>query len=102
MSTPLPGLPSPGKPTPDDLAGIPVCLEEDNPTIRTRKSHGPQRAGGPGVRVRGPRTRGSLSSVQGSQPSKHAPTADDLAGIPVSVEEDEDLTVRTRKPHEPR
>jgi hypothetical protein len=102
MNTPVPGSPSPGKPTPDDLAGVPVCLEEDNPTIRTRKSHGPQRAGGPGVRVRGHKRRGSLSRAQGSQPSKRAPTADDLAGIPVSVEEDEDLTVRTRESHEPR
>jgi hypothetical protein len=55
-----------------------------------------------GVRVRGPKRRGSLSGAQGSQPSKRAPTADDLAGLPVSVEEDEDLTVRTRKPDEPR
>jgi hypothetical protein len=89
MSTPVPDPHGHDKPAPDDLAGIPVCKEEDNPTIRAR--------GARGVRVRG---RGG-KRVRGAPPapSQAPPTADDLAGIPVSAEGDEDVKVRPRKPH---
>jgi len=75
VSTPAPESPRPGKPTADDLAGIPVCVEENGPTIRGRKS---------------PHT-------SPSPPAPGAPTADDLAGIPVTAEGPEDLTIRPRR-----
>ena len=62
-----------GKPTVDDLAGTPVCREEDDPAIR-------------------------VSSVPRTGSTKqNPPTADDLAGIPVAAEGKEDLTVRPRQ-----
>jgi hypothetical protein len=81
MSTPKPDSPLHDKPTPDDLAGTPVCQEEDTPTLRVRGSR---------------RTRGRGAPPASSPQSP--PTADDLAGIPVSAEGEEDLTVRPRKP----
>ena len=65
------------KPTPDDLAGIPVCIEEQGPAIsasalKTRRRGGKKVRGAP-------------------------PTADDLAGIPVTAQGKEVLTVRPQK-----
>jgi hypothetical protein len=88
MNTPRPNSPLPGRPTADDLAGTPVCQEEANPTIRVRGSGG----------VKGPGRRGKR--VRGGSPlaSSPLPTTADLAGIPVSAEGEEDLTVRPRTP----
>ena len=86
MSAPKADQPLHDKPTPDDLAGTPVCKEEDNPTIRVRGSGGVP-AGGRGRK-----------RVRGATP----PTADDLAGIPVSVDGEDDRTVRPRKPRRKR
>jgi hypothetical protein len=80
MSTPSSETPRPKKPTADDLAGIPVCLEEDHPTIRVREP----------------------SQIPPLQPAQSPPTADDLAGIPVCAEAEEDLTVRPRRVHPKR
>jgi hypothetical protein len=75
MSTPSSESPRPRKPTADDLAGIPVSVEENGPTIRGRKA--PQTPPPP--------------------PAQGAPTADDLAGIPITAEGPEDLTRRPRR-----
>jgi hypothetical protein len=89
MSTPKPHAPRHDQPTPDDLAGVPVCQEEDQPPIRVRKSRGPK------VRGRGSkRSRGATPAPAPPGP----PTADDLAGIPVLAEGEEDLTIRPWKP----
>jgi hypothetical protein len=72
------------RPTADDLAGVPACIEENDPTILLRSaqlSRTRDRAGEPSA----PRT------------IERAPTPDDLAGIPVFAEEHEDLTIRPRK-----
>jgi hypothetical protein len=82
MSTPKPDPNRKKQPTADDLAGTPVCKEEDQPTMRVR--------GSGGVRVRG---RGAPAAPLPAGP----PTADDLAGIPVCAEGEEDLTVRPRE-----
>jgi hypothetical protein len=75
VSTPAPESPRPGKPTADDLAGIPVSVEENGPAIRGRKApHTPA-----------------------PPPAQGAPTADDLAGIPLTAEGPEDLTRRPRR-----
>jgi len=66
------------KPTADDLAGVPVCLEEDHPTLFSGKKSD-----------RGPFVVAPLTRT---------PTADDLAGVPVCAEGEEDLTRRPRKP----
>jgi hypothetical protein len=89
MSTPKADSRRLDKPTPDDLAGTPVCMEEDRPTIRV--------LGARGVRVRG-RGGKSIRGAPLAQSSPTRPTADDLAGISVSAEGEEDLTVRPRKP----
>jgi hypothetical protein len=92
MSTTTPDSHGQDKPAPHDLAGTPVCKEEDNPTIRARRARG--------VRVRGrggKRARGAPPA-----PPQPPPTADDLAGIPVSAEGDEEVKVRPRKPHRQR
>jgi hypothetical protein len=68
VNTPNPETPRPRKPSADDLAGIPVCLEEDHPTIRVRDA----------------------SQLPPVQPPQRPPTADELAGIPVCVEEKEE------------
>jgi hypothetical protein len=93
MSSPSPESRSPrfDKPKPEDLAGIPACLEEDNPRLGTQESQDPQVVMHPTVLV-----GGSLPGWRANRP----PTADDLAGIPVCAEGDEDLTVRPRKPHQ--
>lgn len=88
MSTAKPGRPLQNKPVPDDLAGTPVCKEEDHPTIRVRGSRGVKVRKGGRKRVRG---TAAAPSPQGP------PTADDLAGIPVSAEGKESLTIRPRK-----
>jgi hypothetical protein len=75
MSTPSSESPRPEKPTADDLAGIPVCVEEDHPTIRVREP----------------------SQIPPFPFAQGPPTADDLAGIPVTVEGPEDLTRRPRR-----
>jgi hypothetical protein len=79
MNPPRPDSRPPGTPTTDDLAGTPVCREEDHTLIRGRNGNSPGGAP-PGPGPNGP------------------PTADDLAGIPVSAEGEEDLTVRPRQP----
>jgi hypothetical protein len=81
MNTPTPESPLHVKPKPDDLAGTPVCQEENNPTIHVR---------------RGVRAGNALST----QPTPVPPTADDLAGIPVSAEGKEDLSIRPRQPRQ--
>ena len=90
MSTPTPDPHLHNKPTPEDLAGTPVSQEEDNPTIRVRDAQGAKVRTSRAVRVRGTPQRPLLL--------KGPPTADDLAGIPVSVEGNEIQTVRPRKP----
>ena len=89
MSAPKPDLNLHAKPTPDDLAGTPVCKEELNSKIRIR--------GSGSARVRGPRRKRGRGAPAAPQP-QGPPTADDLAGIPVSAEDEEDLIVRPRKP----
>jgi hypothetical protein len=89
MSTPKPDANLKKEPTADDLAGTPVCKEEDQPTIRVRGSLGVKARGRGGKRVRG---------APPAPPVQAPPTADDLAGIPVSVEGEEDVKARPRKP----
>jgi hypothetical protein len=80
-----PATPS-GQPTPDDLAGIPVCHEEDGPTRGARKRRGGRNGPGrTGDRTPPPAPPG-------------LPTADDLAGIPVSADGEKNPTGRPRKP----
>jgi hypothetical protein len=72
----------------NDLAGTPACKEEDRPTVHLHESRGVKDRGRGGKRSRGgPPTPSPLAP----------PTADDLAGIPVAAESEEDLTVRPRK-----
>ncbi len=59
------------RPTADDLAGVPACIEEDAPTIRLRS---PQVS----------RTRGGAGEPSAPDTIERTPTADNLAGIPVS------------------
>jgi hypothetical protein len=75
-----------GRPTPDDLAGIPVCHEEHGPTQGARKRRGGRNGPAP--------TRKRAPAPAASGP----PTADDLAGIPVSADGEENPTTRPRKP----
>jgi len=79
MSTPTPESPLVGQPTPDDLAGTPVCREEGQPVIGVRGRNGKKVHGAPPAPLQAP------------------PTADDLAGTPVCAEGEEDLTVRPHK-----
>jgi hypothetical protein len=88
MSNPLPGARGHDNPTPDDLAGIPVSIEEDRPAIRARAPRGANVRGGGGTRAPG----------APPAPPQAPPTADDLAGTPVCAEGAEDVTVRPRKP----
>jgi hypothetical protein len=69
-----------GKPSPDDLAGIPVTHEETPPLLRRG-------------RIRPRREREALLPAV----TRRKPTADDLAGIPVCVVAKEDCTVRPRR-----
>ncbi|MCI0637475.1 MAG: hypothetical protein L0Y72_22395 [Gemmataceae bacterium] len=71
-------------PTPDDSAGTPACKEETGSAAGVAKSRGVRVRGAAGHKVRGP------------QPAQ-SPTADELAGIPVTAEVDEDVTVRPRQ-----
>jgi hypothetical protein len=68
-------------PTPDDLAGIPVCREETSSPGRARATTR--------TAERGVRARASSSSPK--------PTPDDLAGICVSGTGKEDVAVRPGK-----
>ena len=70
------------QPTPDDLAGIPVCCEETS-AARTAG------AAGHGIRA-------------GAESSSRKPTADDLAGIAVSARRKEHRAVRPGKKGRPR
>ena len=88
MSTPSSRSPRNDGPAPEDLAGVPACFEDDQPEVRL---------GGSQPR-KGVRTRGAIVESSGSQKKKMTPSADDLAGIPVSAEGDEDLTARRWKP----
>ena len=72
------------KPEPEDLAGIPVCKEEDGFASRVGAARG---SGASTVRPTSPDVPLTL------------PTADDLAGIPVSVEGNEIVEARPRRPH---
>jgi hypothetical protein len=83
MNVPIPDQSGHHKPAPDDLAGTPVCKEEDNPTIHVGDVPG----GG------GKKAHGSPTS-----PPQALPTPDDLAGIPVSAEGVEDVKLHSRKP----
>ncbi len=87
MSTRIPESTRSDKPSPEDLAGVPACMEEDQPTVQMRGSRAP----------RAVRSRGSTGAAPRSRIMKRTPTADDLGGIPVCAEGDEDLTVRPRK-----
>jgi hypothetical protein len=69
MSVPIPESSRDDNPAPDDLAGVPACFEEDQPTIRTRGSQS-------GKLVR---TRGSLRGPSGRRIAEQTPTADDLS-----------------------
>jgi len=89
MSTPIPEPTRSDKPTPDDLAGVPACIEEDQPTMQVRGSQAPRQT---------VRSRGSTGGTPGRRIMERTPTADDLAGIPVCAEVDEDLTMPPRKP----
>ena len=80
--------PKPDRPTPVELAGTPVCAEEDRPAIHERGSRG--------VKAR-PRVGKGVPGDPPSPSSQTPPTADDLAGIAVSAE-GEERTVRLRKP----
>jgi hypothetical protein len=75
MSAPTPDRPDHNKPTPEDLAGIPVCLEE-GPTTRVEMSSG--------ARVGGGRDCGGPP-----EPFQGPPTADDLAGTPACFGDEE-------------
>lgn len=88
MSTSKAGSGSVRRPTPDDLAGTPACRDEKDHPIQ---KHGLRRTRGRG------RGKKKLRPAETAAASAAAPTADDLAGIPVSVEGKEDVTVRTRK-----
>ena len=76
MTTPQPPADGSGKPTPDDLAGVPVCAEgKEDVSIRPRRVTCPRPADSPHA----------------------APTPDYLGGIPVCAEAAEDLTIRPRR-----
>jgi hypothetical protein len=79
MSRPTPNQPLHNNPTPDDLAGTPVCEEEDS-TIRLGKSH----------RARTQGRRGKKGPGVPLPPLEGPPTADDLAGTPVCSDDEED------------
>jgi hypothetical protein len=87
MSTPRPRSPRNEHPTPDDLAGTPICLEDDQ---------SPSGSGGSKL-PKAVRTRGSTRGPSGHAIEAPPPTADDLAGIPIIDEAAEDLTVRPSK-----
>jgi hypothetical protein len=87
MSGPKPGSHRYGKPRPKELAGTALSKEEDQGLLRAR--------GGPGVRARGAGGKGARGAHPPPTP-QGAPTANDLAGIPVCAEGDEDLTVHRR------
>jgi hypothetical protein len=74
-------------PTPDQLAGIPFSIDED----QNAEPHGKP----DGHRNRKPAKKHDNGA---RLPKRYGPpTADDLAGIPISVEDQEDLTARPRK-----
>jgi hypothetical protein len=89
MSKPVSNSPHFDDPTADDLAGVPLCLDEDQPSLRVRGSKPPEAI----------RTRGSVRGASAHGIEAHAPTDEDLAGIPIFAEGDEDLMVRPRKPN---
>lgn len=70
------------QPTPDELAGIPACPEEDKAMIRPRGRIG---------------SKAQANHQAATRRTQSAPTADDLAGAPVTAQGKEDLTVRRRK-----
>ena len=88
MSTVTPNSPGHGRPTPDDLAGIPVCMDEEQPTKGVRERS---------VKVRGRSGNKDRGEVVAPLP-KGPPTANELAGIPVTADGEADLTVLPRKP----
>jgi hypothetical protein len=91
MNTPGPASPGRNRPTPDDLAGIPGCFEEDRgaaPVLESKDAN----AGTHRARRHPP--------AAPFPPLGRQPTADDLAGVPVSAQGVEDLTVRPRKPRD--
>jgi hypothetical protein len=92
MSTPDAESRGANRPTPDELAGIPVCLEEDDPMVLVLE---------PRDVNCGPRAGLRLPAAAPLPPAGYRPTADDLAGIPVSAEGAEDLTVRPWKRRQP-
>ena len=98
MSAPR-GKRSPGnEPTPDQLAGTPVCSEDERPVFPHRGGRTGKARGRKSKRGHGALTRPSIGGI---------PNADDLAGIPITAEGEEDVTVRARQPrqhhqHEPR
>src|SRR5262249_50772549 len=80
-------------PTPDDLAGTPVCKEDDDSTTRVRGARGAKARGRSGKR-----TRGAPPAPVPQGP----PTADELAGVPVSVEDEGPPRTGSRKPRRGR
>ena len=60
----------PKNPTPDDLAGIPICKEEVTPAAGSRGAHRVN------IHRRSRKDRGAISPL----PSANLPTADELAG----------------------
>jgi hypothetical protein len=84
MSASLPEPFDGRRPSPDNLAGIPACKEESLAvTIRE-------------TGVEKEKTDVSAAS------SRVVPTADQLAGVPITADGKEDLTVRPRKPRKKR
>jgi len=86
MSAAKAGLHLKKKPTPDDLAGTPVCREEHNAPARGRGSRS--------VKVRPRGREGDAAGETQSRPGR--PTPHELPGVPVSAEGEEDLRVRPR------
>jgi len=74
MSTSQKSNGKPGPPTPDDLAGIPVCLDEEAGTQAK-----------------------SAKPATSASHAKTTPTPDDLAGVMACPDGAEEITIRPRR-----